>query len=287
MRRTKGFTLVELLVVVAIIAILASLLLPSLGRARELARQSACLGNLKGIGTASHEYAAEHNDRMPRLTSTADTDPSTALNAANDEIWTAGNPPTLNLSENAMNCMWLLVQDGKITADGLHCPSDGDWEQREATEAYGWEKWTEFSYGMDNPYPTQTGTTTLGWTDQLNGGVAIMSDKNPGSVDAEGAGYDAAGEAVDAAATPAVVPSNHPKDGESVLYASSSAKFYNVKGQDSADDDTYDKPLNSLAGLGNDDIYLEGSSQTPVREEDDEDTFIIPANNWDATGGGT
>ena len=61
----SGFTLIELLVVVAIIAILAALLLPALSKAREKARQAACLSNLKQMGLALILYVQDNDDRFP------------------------------------------------------------------------------------------------------------------------------------------------------------------------------------------------------------------------------
>ncbi len=63
--RRVGFTLVELLVVVAIIALLVSILLPSLGKAKEQARIVSCMSNLKGLGLSYTFYAAENNDWYP------------------------------------------------------------------------------------------------------------------------------------------------------------------------------------------------------------------------------
>lgn len=57
--KKRGFTLVELLVVIAIIAILAGLLLPALARAREAARRTNCVSNLKQFGTGIEMYTGE------------------------------------------------------------------------------------------------------------------------------------------------------------------------------------------------------------------------------------
>ena len=63
--KTKVFTLIELLIVIAIIAILAAMLLPALGKAREKARSIACVGKLKQIGMAAQMYYNDYNEYIP------------------------------------------------------------------------------------------------------------------------------------------------------------------------------------------------------------------------------
>lgn len=62
--KRRGFTLIELLVVIAIIAILAAILFPVFARAREKARQSSCLSNMKQLGLGMLMYAQDYDELL-------------------------------------------------------------------------------------------------------------------------------------------------------------------------------------------------------------------------------
>ena len=84
-RRSKGFTIVELLVVIAVIGILAAILFPVFARARENARRASCQSNLKQIGLGLAQYTQDYDETLPTMSATAQG--TVSYNSSNN--WTA------------------------------------------------------------------------------------------------------------------------------------------------------------------------------------------------------
>jgi prepilin-type N-terminal cleavage/methylation domain-containing protein/prepilin-type processing-associated H-X9-DG protein len=124
--RGGGFTLVELLVVIGIIAILVGLLLPALTRAREAANRSACLSNLRQLGQAFFMYANQFHDQIP-------------LGHISDEYqWDY----TLNFANgsNAFVTHIGLLRDAKLldSPKTFFCPSESDPQWQYQTDVNPW-----------------------------------------------------------------------------------------------------------------------------------------------------
>jgi prepilin-type N-terminal cleavage/methylation domain-containing protein/prepilin-type processing-associated H-X9-DG protein len=114
---TIAFTLVELLVVLAIIAILAALLFPAVTRAKESGRGAACISNLRQIGVALQVYVDENQQRLPVMrdrASVVDT-----------------NAPSLPSVER-------VLRDQLGNTNVLRCPSDRIQVFEQTGSSYSW-----------------------------------------------------------------------------------------------------------------------------------------------------
>jgi prepilin-type N-terminal cleavage/methylation domain-containing protein/prepilin-type processing-associated H-X9-DG protein len=101
--RRRGFTLIELLVVIAIIAILAAILFPVFARAREAARSSSCLSNLKQIGVGTQMYLQDYDGLFLPWGQTTTTCPAAIVDPyiKNKAVWVC--PSEDNAGVRAMN----------------------------------------------------------------------------------------------------------------------------------------------------------------------------------------
>ncbi|MBI2949709.1 MAG: prepilin-type N-terminal cleavage/methylation domain-containing protein [Verrucomicrobia bacterium] len=114
----QGFTLVELLVAVAILAILAGLLLPALSKAKSKAQALQCLNHLKQLGLSWTLYTQDHDDLVP---------PNSVENSSPGKSWVQGwlnfkddHPDNTNTAHLAASHLWPYHQSLKI----WRCPAD-------------------------------------------------------------------------------------------------------------------------------------------------------------------
>jgi prepilin-type N-terminal cleavage/methylation domain-containing protein/prepilin-type processing-associated H-X9-DG protein len=110
-RRRHGFTLIELLVVIAIIAILAAILFPVFAQARESARQTTCLSNMKQLGTATMMYVQDHDETYP--------DQRDAKGRLQDGVWPASEATKKPQGQNFYDALNPYIKGDRIWL----CPS--------------------------------------------------------------------------------------------------------------------------------------------------------------------
>jgi len=151
-----GFNLVELLVVIAVIAILAGLLLPALAKAKDKGHAVYCLNNLKQLQIAYLSYCQDNNDRFPPNVSIGL--PGASQNQPGS--WVLGNAQ--QPGENLTNILAGVLFPEAKSAAVYHCPADRstiNGTSLTRLRSYSVEGWlgADFWGGSD-----------LGWTRRLN-----------------------------------------------------------------------------------------------------------------------
>jgi len=123
MTRTRGFTLIELLVVIAIIAILAAILFPVFAKAREKARQTSCMSNMKQLGTALLAYVQDYDEMTPADTRLPTTNPAPPVPGANDITWALATIQPYITTPGILKCP-SDPGTSPMRSDGLPLPKD-------------------------------------------------------------------------------------------------------------------------------------------------------------------
>jgi len=240
-RSTKGFTLVELLVVIGIIALLISILLPALNRAREQGNRVKCASNLRQIGLAVQMYANDNKGNFPRTL----YNPATASNGivAGTENASIADPFSAGTANCVTSSFFLVLKTQDLASEVFVCPSSS--AERAAFNFNGSNSmsgaqnvWNfnytgnpadNISYSYIVPFPTTAAKNAgfkLNFT--LSSDFAIGADINPGNSPGNGAQQDKVNAVqynTSRSEMQKANSNNHNGDGQNVLYADGHVEF--------------------------------------------------------------
>ncbi|MGE5609720.1 MAG: type II secretion system protein [Bacillota bacterium] len=228
-RRTGGFTLVELLVVIGIIALLISILLPALNAAKERANRVKCASNLRQIGQGMMLYANDNKGSYPRTRYAPGTGNTVTLNLFTGQFVTDWVNDKGLKDNDVTAAFFLLIKTADLNPEVFTCPSSNqekdDFNGKQAQDCSNFKPCPTggsgvtgptLSYSFANPYPSTT-AVSLGYkfTTGAVADFAIAADRNEIDRAVVKNGYDENAKAADIKRGNS---KNHETEGQNVLF---------------------------------------------------------------------